>query len=114
LSGERVPSRPRLELRAEAAAHTSEDEETAEHDGDRVNWMTKEEDEALNCGNLHEEKGKANRQEVDGDAPSVRRRCGASAVEPQWRQDNHEAKHTRRHQRREQDKVTAVKQYSAA
>src|SRR5262249_60143990 len=76
----------RSQFRRDSAADAREEEEAAQHDWDGVGWMTEEQHEALNGGDLDKEESEADRQKVEADSPfceTSSRRFSAVAPAPQ-------------------------------
>src|SRR5260221_594168 len=102
------------EARRNAAAEAREHQEGAEHHRNRIDRVAEEQHEALDRGDLDEEKAKADGQEIESDPPPVRDGFARAMPQGQGRQDEDEAEHERLNQRRDQDEIAPIEQRRSA
>src|SRR5260221_12739661 len=91
------------------------EEKAAQHDWDGINWMTEEQHEALDGGDLDKEESEADRQKVKGDSPSRETSSsGLPAVAAERQQggkDQYQSERRRLDERRHHHSLAPIEQH---
>src|SRR5262245_8759657 len=106
----------RGQFRRDSAADAREEQEAAQHDWDGVDWMTEEQHEALDGGDLDKEESKADRQKVEADSPFCETSSipAVSAEQQQGCKDQDQRERSRLDERCRQHEIAPIEQRHAA
>src|SRR5262245_17713206 len=107
----------RGQFRRDSAANACEEEEAAQYDRNGVDWMTEEQHEALDGGDLDKEESEADRQKVEADSPfceTGRSRFSAVAERQQGCKDQDQSECPRLGERCHQHEIAPIEQRYAA